>query len=164
MKHVINRANQILQQYGNDLDRITESLGLFVVYEKLNGRMREIYFRDSIVINEDISKREKRELIAHAIAHHLLHAGNHMAMQKRIYSFGNHHEKQANIFAACLLMPSDKFQKILKNRPRMDEIANYFQVTEELVRLRMMIWASYEKPKKVTRGKNELPRISSSIN
>ena len=145
MKKVIERANRIYEQFGNDLDRITESLGLTVLYEKMEGRMKEVYFRGLIVIREDLPQREKRELIAHAIAHDLLHAGNHMAMQKRIYSFGNYHEKQANIFAACLLMPSEEFEAFVKNKPRIDEIANHFQVMEELARLRIKIWNNYEQ-------------------
>lgn len=146
MKKVIERANRIYEQFGNDLDRITESLGLTVLYEKMEGRMKEVYFRGLIVIREDLPQREKRELIAHAIAHDLLHAGNHMAMQKRIYSFGNYHEKQANIFAACLLMPSEEFEAFVKNKPRIDEIANHFQVMEELARLRIQIWKNCERP------------------
>lgn len=145
MMRVIDRANEINRLHGNDLDLIAESLGLAIIYERLTGRMKEFYVRGSIVIRADLSQREKRELIAHAIGHHLFHAGNHLSMQKRIYSFGNYHEKQANFFAACLLMPTFEFQKVLKTRPRMDEIADHFQVTEDLVRFRLLIWVNFEK-------------------
>lgn len=147
MMRVIDRANEINRRHGNDLDQIAESLGLVIIYEKMTGRMKEFYVRGSIVIRADLSQREKRELIAHAIGHHLFHAGNHLSMQKRIYSFGNYHEKQANIFAAVLLLPTDEFLRLLKAKPRMDEIADYFRVTEELVRLRLMVWANFEKAK-----------------
>ena len=145
MNRVIEQANKTRRAYGNDLDEIAKSLGLNVIPQKMEGRLREFYFSGSIVISENLSPREKRELVAHAIGHHLLHAGNHLAMQKRIYSFGNHHEKQANVFAACLLMPSNEFGEYLKNRPRIDEIANSFQVTEELAKLRLMVWANFER-------------------
>jgi len=145
MKRVIDKANQLNETFGNDLDRITDSLGLSVMYEEMNGRMKEFYFRGAIVVRSDLSVREKRELIAHALGHHLFHAGNHLAMQKRIYSFGNYHEKQANSFAACLLMPLSKLSRLMGDRARIDEIADHFQVQEELVRLRLMIWANFEK-------------------
>lgn len=145
MKRVIDRANEIDRQFGNDLDQIAESLGLTVIPQKLEGRLTEFYFPGAIVVSQNLSKRKRRELISHAIGHHLFHAGNHLAMQKRIYSFGNYHEKQANVFAAVLLMPTNEFQRLLKTKPRMDEIADYFHVTEELVRLRMMVWANFEK-------------------
>lgn len=145
MKRVINKANQLNEQFGNDLDRITDSLGLSVMYEEMTGRMKEFYFRGAIVVRSDLSVREKRELIAHALGHHLFHAGNHLAMQKRIYSFGNYHEKQANAFAACLLIPLSKLSRLIADCARIDEIADNFRVTEELVRLRLMIWANFEK-------------------
>ena len=145
MNRVIEQANQIRGKYGNDLDQIAESLGLNVISQKMEGRLREFYFSGSIVISEDLSKREKRELVAHAIGHHMLHAGNHLAMQKRIYSFGNYHEKQANVFAACLLMPAKKLSRLIADRARIDEIANYFGVREELVKLRLMVWANFER-------------------
>jgi len=145
MKRVIEHANQISEIHGNDLDQIANSLGLNVIPQRMEGRLREFYVSGSIVINENLSNREKRELIAHAIGHHLLHAGNHLAMQKRIYSFGNYHEKQANVFAACLLMPLEDLARFISNRSRIDEIANHFQVREDLVRLRLKIWANFEK-------------------
>ena len=148
MRRAIEKANEIYADCGNDLDRISESLGLTVLYENMAGRMKEVYVPGLIAIRSDLPEREKRELIAHAICHDLLHAGNHMAMQKRIYSFGNHHEKQANAFAACLLMPSEEFQRYLRSKPRIDQIANHFQVTEELVRLRLKVWANYEQAEK----------------
>ena len=145
MKRVIEHANRISEIHGNDLDQIADSLGLNVVPQKMEGRLREFYFSGSVVINENLSNREKRELIAHAVGHHLLHAGNHLAMQKRIYSFGNYHEKQANVFAACLLMPLEDLASFIENRSRIDEIANHFQVREELVRLRIKTWTNFEK-------------------
>ena len=145
MKRVIDKANQLNETFGNDLDRITDSLGLSVMYEEMNGRMKEFYFRGAIVVREDLSIREKRELIAHALGHHLFHAGNHLSMQKRIYSFGNYHEKQANAFAACLLIPLSRLSRLMADRARIDEIADHFQVREEVVRLRLMIWANFEK-------------------
>lgn len=145
MKRVIDKANQLNETFGNDLDKITDSLGLSVMYEEMNGRMKEFYFRNSIVVRADLSVREKRELIAHALGHHLFHAGNHLAMQKRIYSFGNYHEKQANAFSACLLIPLSKLSSLMADRARIDEIADHFGVTEELVRLRLKIWANFEK-------------------
>ena len=144
MKQVIDKANQLNELFGRDLDRITDSLGLSVMYEKMYGRMKEFYLRGSIVIREDLSVREKRELVAHAVGHHLFHAGNHLAMQKRIYSFGNYHEKQANALAACLLIPLAKLSRLMADRARIDAVADHFQVREELVGIRQMILGNFE--------------------
>ncbi|MHB8181301.1 MAG: ImmA/IrrE family metallo-endopeptidase [Acidithiobacillus ferrivorans] len=146
MKRVIEKVNQIHADFGTDLDQVADGLGLSVIYnDKLTGRMKEYYFGSTIVIQADLPVREKRELVAHAICHYLLHAGNHLAMQKRIYSFGNYHEKQANVFAACLLMPMSQLSRFIAGRARLDEIAEYFEVREELVRLRLKVWANFER-------------------
>lgn len=145
MKGIIERANQIHENFGYDLDQIADSLGLSVMYERMAGRMREFYFRGAIVVREDLPLREKRELVAHAVGHHLFHAGNHLAMQKRIYSFGNFHEKQADVFAACLLIPLSSLRRLMSDKARIDEMADYFGVREELVRLRLLVWANFER-------------------
>ncbi len=153
MKRVIERANQIHAEFGTDLEQVADGLGLSVVYnDKLTGRMKEYYFGKTIVIQDALPVTEKRELVAHAIGHHLFHAGNHLAMQKRIYSFGNYHEKQANVFAACLLMPLSELSAFISNRSKTHEIAEYFQVREELVRLRLMVWANFERELKSGAG------------
>lgn len=145
MQNVIDKANKIAREYGANLDRIAEGLGLNVMFDKLEGRLKEYYVHGSIVINDDLPRSEKKELIAHAVGHHVLHAGNHLAMQRRVYSFGNYHEKQANVFAACLLIPINNLMKLIADKARIDEIAEYFDVREELVRLRLLVWANFEK-------------------
>jgi len=113
MRTAIDRANEIYSKHGNHLHKLCSSLGLMLIEEDLGGRLKEVYFGDSIVIRKDLAYPEKRELVAHAIGHHLMHSGNHLSMQKRVYSFGNYHERQANVFAACLLMPEEKLQEEL---------------------------------------------------
>jgi hypothetical protein len=48
----------------------------------------------------DLPRTVERELIAHAAGHHVMHSGNHLTLQTNTYSFGNCHEKQANVLAA----------------------------------------------------------------
>lgn len=147
MKHIVDKANEIYEKYGNDPEQIAEDLGLHVVFQKMACDLKEIYFRssDSIVIEENLPETEKRELIAHAICHHLYHLGNHVLRMKRIYSYGNYQEKQADVFAACLLIPSGRFQKLIKDKPSINEIAECFLVTEKLARLRLLVWANFER-------------------
>lgn len=137
MRTAIEKAAETYAKWGNDLALITRELGLLVLEEELTGRLREVYFGDAIVIRSDLTTAEKRELVAHAIGHHLLHAGNHFAMQKRIYSFGNRHEKQANAFAAWLLIPDDRLEQELLWASQIAELAEIFDVTEELMTLRL---------------------------
>lgn len=154
MRIAIKKAEEIYQKYENNLKAILEALGLTLIEEELEGRLKEVYFGDSIVIKKGLPKQEKRELIAHAIGHHLMHAGNHIAMQNRVYSFGNYHERQANAFAACLLVPKGKLEGKI-NMP-VHELAEYFDVTEKLIELRLKIFKYFEN----LEMENELSYIS----
>jgi len=148
MKTAIKKANEIYAKYGNNLTLICKELGLEVIEDNLEGRLKEVYFGDSIVVKKDLKKAEKQELIAHAIGHHLMHAGNHLSQQKRIYSFGNYHERQANAFAAYLLIPENKLGSKIYDGVRADELAEHFNVTEKLMSYRLKIRAHFELSKK----------------
>ena len=139
MYRAIQKAKETYNKYGNDLEFIIGELELFVIEEPLKGRLKEVYFGDSIVIRKDLERIEKRELIAHAIGHHLMHAGNHLSQQKRVYSFGNYHEHQANVFAAFLLIPEVLFEKHVKNKSKVYEIAGAFDIPENLAVLRIKL-------------------------
>lgn len=139
MRKAIDKAREIEDRFGNDPFIVADKLGLAVLEEDLEGRLREVYFGDSIVIRRDLPSSEKRELVAHAIGHHLLHAGNHLSMQRRVYSFGNYHERQANVFAAYLLVAAEELVGALRTNASCSEIAEQFGVTEELADFRMKL-------------------------
>jgi Zn-dependent peptidase ImmA (M78 family) len=139
MKTAVQTAEGIYAKFGNDLERIISELGLIVLEEELAGRLSEVYFGDAIVVRRDLPRAVKRELIAHAIGHHLMHAGNHLTLQDHTYSFGNYHEKQANVFAAWLLVPEHTLTKKLEAGRSVPDLAHDFGVTDELMLFRLQI-------------------------
>jgi Zn-dependent peptidase ImmA (M78 family) len=143
MRRALEKAQDTYKKHGTtNPATIARALGLRVFEEDLKGRLREVYFGHSIVVRQDMSPAEKREMLAHALGHHLMHAGNHLSMQNRVYSFGNHHERQADVFAACLLVPEDGLEDQLATKAHPWEIAEHFKVTEKLVSFRMKIRAA----------------------
>lgn len=142
MNRAFDKAKEIENRFGNDPVQVAEKLGLSVLEEDLEGRLREVYFGDSIVIRRDLADTEKRELVAHAIGHHLLHAGNHLSIQRRVYSFGNYHERQANVFAAFLLMPEKELNARLYEGITTAELSEAFQVSESLAEFRLKLRAA----------------------
>ncbi|RJQ52074.1 MAG: ImmA/IrrE family metallo-endopeptidase [Actinobacteria bacterium] len=140
MRQAVEKAKETYKRYGTTNPAIlARALGICVLEEELAGRVREIYFGDSIVIRKDMTPAEKRAMLAHALGHHFMHAGNHLAMQKRVYSFGNRHEKQADVFAACFLVPEDHLEEELAKKLPVHELAECFGVTESLIRFRLII-------------------------
>ena len=148
MRIALKKAKEIYVKYGNNLSFICREFGLNIIEGDLEGRLKEVYFGDSIFVKKSLKKAEKQELIAHAIGHHLMHAGNHLSQQKKIYSFGNYHERQANAFAAYLLISEEKLEGKLFDGVRADELAEYFEVTEKLMAYRLKIQAHFELSKK----------------
>ncbi len=142
MRRAIDKAKETQGRFGTEPALVAEELGLRVIEENLAGRLREVYFGDSIVIRRDLLDPEKRELVAHAIGHHLLHAGNHLSMQNRVYSFGNYHERQANVFAAFLLMPDEQLEDLLYDGVTPSELADAFGVSDQLVEFRLKVRAA----------------------
>jgi Zn-dependent peptidase ImmA (M78 family) len=139
MRKAIQTAEGIYLKYGSDLERIARELDLIVLEEELTGRLSEVYFGDAIVVRADLPRAVKRELVAHAIGHHLMHAGNHLTLQDNTYSFGNYHEKQANVFAAWLLVPEDELTAKLEAGRSIPDLAHDFDVTDELMLFRLQI-------------------------
>lgn len=102
------------------------------------------------MVRRDLPRAVKRELIAHGIGHHLMHAGNHLTLQNNTYSFGNYHEKQANVFAAWLLVPEEDLTKKLEAGRVLPDLAHDFGVTDEMMIFRLQIrgLASYGAKRK----------------
>lgn len=139
MRRAMRQAEGVRKHFGGDPERIARALGLLVLEEELTGRLEEIYFGDAIVLRRALPEPVKRELIAHAIGHHVMHAGNHLTLETRTYSFGNYHERQANVFAACLLVPEEELQaKIEAGRP-LPDLSQDFEVTDELLLFRLQL-------------------------
>ena len=142
MKKALKRARDVLQRCELssapiNIDKIIALEGLSLDDWRFAGRINEAYLGDSIGIKDTANPRKKRELIAHALGHHFLHAGNHLYFEEhdQFVTFKQEHEAQC--FAAELLMPQFLLDKV-KHLPT-HEIADYFSVTEELVRFRFEV-------------------------
>jgi Zn-dependent peptidase ImmA (M78 family) len=100
------KALEVIEKYGSNLEDILVGENIEVAYCPMNGRFKELFFGDVIVLSDALSEDEKQELIAHALGHHFLHAGNHLAASRGTYTWDKFQERQAEVFAAYLLMPN----------------------------------------------------------
>ncbi|MEM3448063.1 MAG: ImmA/IrrE family metallo-endopeptidase [Nitrososphaerota archaeon] len=151
MKRIIEKANEIREKYGvDDLEFVAEKLGAKVIEEPLGRIIKEMYIKDEgiIVIDPNLHPYKKRHLIAHALAHHLFHRKakvNYFVEDKERrfdYWLMRKQEKEAEIFAAYLLIPEEKLNEILKQEwvkesyDPISELAEEFQVSENFMRKR----------------------------
>jgi Zn-dependent peptidase ImmA (M78 family) len=159
MRHIIEKANEIRRKYGvDDLEFVAGKLGAEVVEQPLGTIIKEAYFKDEgvIVIDPNLHPYKKRHLIAHGLAHHLLHRN------RRVNYFINDKddflkslrvkemEKEAEIFAAYLLIPEEKLNALLKedwvkeSPDPIPELAEEFQVSENFMKKRLKLKNKYQ--------------------
>jgi len=147
MNTAVRKAEEIYKRYGNDVYSIASSLDLDIIDVPMEGEAKEFFWGDAITIKEGLEEPLRRELVAHAICHYLLHSGSHYALQSRRYSYGNYHEKQANVFAAFLLIPDEKLEKFEGKNLTIHDLAEEFNVTPQFVKFRLGL-AKHYNPKK----------------
>lgn len=138
------------------LEEIANSQGLMVRESNINGSEGRILTKGDmgiITLNCDIGYQPKKNFIlAHEIGHFILHK-NIMPVfsdtNKTLsdwYKKGNH-EKEANEFAAALLMPEQLFRKKIDNRKLelslIEEISKYFMVSMTTAFLRYIEHGRY---------------------
>jgi Zn-dependent peptidase ImmA (M78 family) len=152
MRHIIEKANEIRRKYGvDDLEFVAGKLGAEVVEQPLGTIIKEAYFKDEgvIVIDPNLHPYKKRHLIAHGLAHHLFHRNrraNYFINDKDDFFKSlrvKEMEKEAEVFAAYLLIPEEKLNELLKqdwveeSPDPIPALAEEFQVSENFIKKRL---------------------------
>ena len=142
MRKALIRAKEILQQCNLssapiNIDKIIELEGLSLDDWQFAGRIKEAYVGDSIGIKTTVNQKKRRELIAHALGHHFLHAGNHLYFEHHDQFITFKQEHEAQCFAAELLIPTLLLEPI--KDWSIYELADYFSVNEDFISFRLEI-------------------------
>jgi Zn-dependent peptidase ImmA (M78 family) len=160
MERIIEEAGRIYQQYGSeDLDYLAQKLGVGVQELLDSDSLKEAYFADlkTIVLRPGLARHERSYLIAHGLGHHLFHGGDHN--QDFVGLHQDRHcgllaaeqieapkvEREADLFAAYLLIPEVKLRPLLQQgwvRASEDPVlglALEFRVPVALMRERLVL-------------------------
>ena len=114
-----------------DAEAVANIMGYPVIRLALQMQM-EIEVDGTIGIAERLGPEETRWCIAHALGHKVMHPGNQLWVYRKTM-LGYRHEREANDFAHTLLM--DGREAIKSGLTCSWEVADYFGVPEEFVRL-----------------------------
>jgi len=152
MKWIIEKANEIRRKYGSDdLDFVAGKLGAKIVEEPLGRIIKEVYIKDLavIIIDPKLHPYKKRHLIAHGLAHHLLHRNsqvNYFIKEGEDFLKTlkiKQQEREAEVFAAYFLIPEEKLNALLEQdwvKESLDpipELAEEFQVSPNFMKKRL---------------------------
>jgi Zn-dependent peptidase ImmA (M78 family) len=137
------RAQAVRRRYHftqpSDIERVLEAENICVVRFPFTGRLQEMIVHNYVGIQSSLrDPRRIYELLAHALGHYLLHAGNqpffHLEKERTI---ARQMEHQAWDFAFELLMPAEILEDLLRKHWSDADLREHFQVSEEFYRERM---------------------------
>ena len=107
-----------------DMERLAEAEGCELVSWPFLEPVKEVKQGRWIGIASGLGPRERRHLIAHALAHHLLHCGNQLSFHQCQQGQPVKQEREAEACAAHILMPSEELAGVI-TMP-VWELADYF--------------------------------------
>ncbi len=126
-----------------DMERLAEAEGCELIDWPFLEPVKEVKQGRWIGIAQGLGSRERRHLIAHALAHHLLHCGNQLSFHQRRQGLPVMQEREAEACAAHILMPAAELVRVITLS--VWELADYFDVPEELAYQRVNEFATQEE-------------------
>ncbi|MBU2983282.1 ImmA/IrrE family metallo-endopeptidase [Lentibacter algarum] len=131
-----------------DPEAIAESEGINVVYVEFNEKASKLisglydFNAQKIYVNKTLPSNRKTFTIAHELAHAILHQEYAESTDYRAMPRSNVHfdkppeEKEADVFAACLLVPPSALKKY-KDVASIEELSSMFAVSRDVVTAQM---------------------------
>lgn len=137
-----------LQRVPVDLDAMARDLGLHVVRTPLASDIAGMLVRDAeapsghrVVINSHDPARRQRFTFAHELAHYLLHRDLvDEVVDNAFYrspNLGDDMERQADRFAAQLLLPAEEVRRAYGSVKALAPLADRFDVSDTALRIRL---------------------------
>jgi hypothetical protein len=140
-------ARRLAMRPGDDLDEVVKRLhgqvrSVVRAFSELRGRCRQATLEVAengtfeILVPNDVSRQQRRKLIAHEIGHYILHSRRGTAMRAWLYS-PSPAEHEADRFAMGLLMPDKDVRETHRRFGGiLVEIVDVFQVDLATARAR----------------------------
>lgn len=157
-ERIIHEAERIKEKYNTRdpfaLCREMDIILLFQPLGKETNAIKGFYFEScrigTITINSDLSPSVQRVIAAHELGHRLLHrsAEAHIFHETGLFNSRSQAEKEANIFAAELLVSDDDAMELLKGGSDFFSAAAELNVPAELLdfKIRAMKSRGYKLP------------------
>jgi hypothetical protein len=138
-----------------DIEQLALAEGCELVDWPFIPPVKEVKQGRWIGVAHDLETKEKRYLIAHALAHHLLHCGNQLSFLQWQPIPVQKQEREADECAARILIPATDLDKVINLSPW--ELADYFDVPEELVHHRLGHFATEDEIEHWQRLRRHIP-------
>lgn len=143
MQHIIDEARRVKSEYGGkDIFETAENSGAKLWFRPL-GSLKGFYICENglryIVINEQLSRSLARVVCAHELGHDILHRefSADGIRENTLFLSSNKTEREANLFAAEILLSDEDVLSELRYNTEIDALAYELDVPKELVMLKL---------------------------
>lgn len=143
MQYIIDKAEEILDEFGGrDIFETAENSGAKVWFREL-GSLKGfyVYVNNSryIVINEDLDDITACVVCAHELGHDMLHRelSEGGIRETTLFLQNNKTEREANLFAAEMLIPDDEILEGIMEYNNLQTIAAEMRMPAELVEFKI---------------------------
>lgn len=122
-------------QIASDLGYIIISCPLYNV----RGFYQYMKRNHIIYLDESLSYEDARFVCAHELGHSLLHRGaNRIFMDSRTFMVGSKYEREADLFASCLLVDDSELVDLAYCGLTIDQISNELSIPKPCVEARLL--------------------------
>ncbi len=144
MRHILETAQYVIDEFGgNNIFVTAENTGAKVWYRTL-GRLKGFYVCENesryIVINRELNSMMRAVVCAHELGHDMLHrelaAGG--IRESSFLLEGNKTEREANLFAACVLISDKDILSEMEYGGSIQTLAFELNVPPQIVRYKLM--------------------------
>lgn len=140
MHYILKQVKHLQRKYHTaNPFLLARDLNIHVRYHQL-GRLKGYYLADHkrrfIVINSALDVRMRQVVCAHELGHDRLHqpiAGYSVWKEEDVFSSGSRPEREANLFAAELLIPDQTISSFLTQVFSIDQISSQLELPVDLV-------------------------------
>ena len=143
MRHIVETAEKILKKYGGrDIFETAESAGANVWFRELGG-LKGFYICENgeryIVINDELDDVLKKVVCAHEFGHDMLHRELSIGgiREGTLFLDTNKTEREANLFAACLLISDEEMLEAVSYSADIAGAASQLDLPPEIVKYKL---------------------------
>lgn len=145
MRHIVDLAQSVLEEFGGkNVFETAENSGANVWFREL-GSLKGFYICENdcryIVINEDLDSVTAAVVCAHEFGHDMLHrelSGGGIR-ENTLFLGNNKTEREANLFAACILIPDEEILEELSDKNSIGAVASCLNLPAELVKFKLEV-------------------------
>ena len=146
ISRILEEVDKLTKKYKTrDPFEIAKGLNIDIIYHDL-GNLKGYYYYQSrmkyIVINKNISEDLKPVICAHELAHDRLHlnfAKNFAIREFGLFDMSSKPEREANLFAAELLIDETKFLELALDEYSYMYLSNKLNIPLELIKCKLEI-------------------------